>query len=205
MTTAFQTVFDYAESISINKKRKVAQTISREGVVRAVSLGGAIWEFEVNLPNGLSWQTFRPLIERMEALDRVSTATVKISNPKLNWLSGYQGDLRNITASIVVSYSTGSTVNIVSAPSLTAGFRFRSGDFIQLGANGRVYSVVNDVAWSTSTVTLNRPVTEATGTYTLFVGQDVTWSVRCVEFPQWDIYSRNQVSWSGPFRFAEVN
>lgn len=205
MTTAFQTVFDNAESISINKKKKVAQTISREGVVRAISLGGAIWEFDVKLPDGQSWTTYRPLIERMEALDRVSTATVKISNPGLNWLTGYQGDYRNVTASIVVSVTSGTTINVVSAPSLVSGFRFRSGDLIQLGSNGRVYSVVNDVAWSTSTVTLHRPITESAGTYTIFVGQDVTWRVRCVEFPQWNVYSRNQVSWSGSFKFAEVS
>lgn len=29
-------------------------------------------------------------------------------------------------------------------------------------------------------------------------------TVRCIEFPEWTIFSRNQVSWSGPFVFIEV-
>ena len=33
---------------------------------------------------------------------------------------------------------------------------------------------------------------------------DETYTVRCIEFPEWTIFSRNQVSWSGPFVFIEV-
>jgi hypothetical protein len=35
-------------------------------------------------------------------------------------------------------------------------------------------------------------------------GTNQSWTVRCVEFPDWTIFSRNQVSWSGPFVFVEV-
>lgn len=33
---------------------------------------------------------------------------------------------------------------------------------------------------------------------------DSSWTVRCVDFPEWTIFARNQVSWSGPFVFVEV-
>lgn len=33
---------------------------------------------------------------------------------------------------------------------------------------------------------------------------DQSWTVRCVDFPDWTIFARNQVSWSGPFVFVEV-
>jgi hypothetical protein len=33
---------------------------------------------------------------------------------------------------------------------------------------------------------------------------DDTYTVRCVEFPTWRIFARNQVSWSGDFVFTEV-
>jgi len=33
---------------------------------------------------------------------------------------------------------------------------------------------------------------------------DDTYTVRCIEFPEWTIFSRNQVSWSGAFVFIEV-
>ena len=35
-------------------------------------------------------------------------------------------------------------------------------------------------------------------------GTDSSWTVQCVEFPEWTIFARNQVSWSGPFVFVEV-
>jgi predicted subunit of tRNA(5-methylaminomethyl-2-thiouridylate) methyltransferase len=31
-----------------------------------------------------------------------------------------------------------------------------------------------------------------------------SWTVRCIQFPEWTIFARNQVSWSGPFIFQEV-
>lgn len=31
-----------------------------------------------------------------------------------------------------------------------------------------------------------------------------TWTVICVQFPEWTIFARDQVSWSGPFVFYEV-
>lgn len=33
---------------------------------------------------------------------------------------------------------------------------------------------------------------------------DDTYTVRCIEFPEWTIFARDQVSWSGPFVFIEV-
>lgn len=203
MTTAFQTVIDYAESISINKLKKVGQTISRDGVVRSVSLGGQVWEFEVKLPDGMLWTTMRPLIEKMEALDRTETGVIKINKAGHKWINGYQGNYAS-TASVVVNFTSGNTLSIVSGPVLTTGFRFKAGDLIQLGTSGKVYSVADDVPVASNTITTNRPIRDAAGSYNLVIGQSVSWNVICVDFPQWKLFSRNQVSWSGPFRFVEV-
>lgn len=200
MTTAFQTVFDNAESISINRRRTVAQTTARDGTVRTLSQGAQPWRFDVKLPDGPKWTDYRGLIERMEALDRVTVGTVKINNPGQSWLSAYQG---NSTTTMTATFVSGNTIALTGgqAPS---GFNFRSGDFIQLGASGAVYSVVSDVAFNSNTVTLHRPVREAAGSYTLIRGQDVTWSVICTNFPQWNIFARDQVSWDGSFQFVEA-
>jgi len=205
MTTAYQTVIDNAESISFNRRKKVAQTTSRDGTVKSTSLGGQIWEFEVTLPNGPKWSEYRPLIEKMEALDRITVGTIQINKAAHSWLTGYQGDLSSLS-SIVVSFSSGNTVTISSgATGLSAGqLRFKAGDLIQLGSSGKVYSVAADVAYNASTITLNRPVREAAGSYTLLVGQAVTWSIICVQFPKWTIFARDQVGWDGPFVFAEA-
>jgi hypothetical protein len=203
MTTAFQTVIDNAEAISFNRRKKVSQTTSRDGTVKSTSLGGQIWEFEVSLPNGPRWSEYRPLIERMEALDRVTVGTIQINNANHSWLTGYQGNLTSLSG-IGVTFTSGNTVTITSGASLGSGYRFRSGDLIQLGSGGSVYSVVSDVVYNGTTITLNRPVREAAGSYTLIVGQSVTWSVICVQFPKWTVFARDQVGWDGPFVFAEA-
>jgi hypothetical protein len=205
MTTAFQTVIDYAEELSINKKRKIAQTTSRSGVVRTTSIGGQVWEFSVKMPDGLAWTEFRPLIEKMEALDRVTTGTIQINKAGHSWITAYQGNLANVTA-VTVSYTSGNTLTITGgATGLSTGqFRFRSGDLIQLGTTGSVYSVVDDVAATGTTITVHRPIREVPGTYTLRVGQNVSWSVVCVNFPNWNLFARDQVSWDGSFVFVEA-
>jgi len=63
--------------------------------------------------------------------------------------------------------------------------------------------VAADVAYNSNTITLHRPLRDTAGTYTLLVGQAVTWSVICVKFPNWNIFARDQVAWDGPFVFAE--
>lgn len=202
MTTAFQTVFDNASSISFNRKKKVSQTVSRDGTVKAISLGGQLWEFEVKLPDGPKWTEYRPLIEAMEALDRTTVGQVQIDHAGLTWLSGYQGNLTTTTG-ITVSYSTGTTLTITGGASLGAGYKFKAGDFVQLGT-GSVYTVVSDVPYTSNTITVHRPVREAAGSYSLVVGPAVTWNVICVQFPQWTIFARDQISWDGPFIFAEA-
>lgn len=202
MTTAFQTVFDNASSISFNRKKKVSQTVSRDGTVKAISLGGQLWEFEVKLPDGPKWTEYRPLIEAMEALDRTTVGQVQIDHAGLTWLSGYQGNLTTTTG-ITVSYSTGTTLTITGGASLGAGYKFKAGDFVQLGTSS-VYTVVSDVPYTSNTITVHRPVREAAGSYSLVVGPAVTWNVICVQFPQWTIFARDQISWDGPFIFAEA-
>lgn len=202
MTTAYQNVINLAETISFNRRKKVAQTTSRDGTVKSTSLGGQIWEFEVKMPDGIRWSTLRPIIEQMEYLDRVTVGQIQFNRAGQEYIAGYQGNLTNITA-ITVSYSSGNTVTITGGATLASGYRFKSGDLIQLGT-GSVYSVVNDVAYNQTTVTLNRPVREAAGSYTLKVGANCVFNVLCIQFPKWTIFQRDQVSWDGPFVFAEA-
>ena len=205
MSTQFQTVFDNAQSINFNRRRRVAQTQARDGTVKATSLGGQVWTFEVRLPDGPLWTTYRPLIEQMENADRVTTTTVQINKAQHSWITGYQGSLTGNQLTNMVATTTNVTnqIQITSGgASQIGGYRFRSGDLIQLGTNS-VYSVVNDVPYDSNTVTLHRPIRESTGSYALSVGQNVSWNVICTQFPQWTIFDRNQISWSGPFVFVE--
>ena len=97
-TTAFQYIFDNAQSISIDRRAVTAQTISRDQTVRTVSRGGQIWRFTVRLPDGLRWSDARPYIEAIEAADRYTTGTVQLSNTGYtSWLTAYRGSATTTT------------------------------------------------------------------------------------------------------------
>ena len=124
---SFQWIVDKAESISINRKKMVAQTTARDGSVKAVSRGTQPLVFTVKLPDGLPWDTNKTNIENAEALDRYQTGTISISDAGMAWYYG--------------------------------------------------------------------------GT---MPGSPTTYTVICTSFPEWTIFARNQVSWSGPFVFTQV-
>ncbi len=124
---SFQWIIDNAETLSINRKKTVAQTTARDGKVRSVSRGTPPKRFEVKLPDGIRWTELKSNIEAAEALDRVSTAVITIPYAKFPWF-------------------------------------------------------YDNVA----------------------PGTDLSYTVICTQFPEWIIFARDQVSWSGPFVFVEV-
>jgi hypothetical protein len=197
----FQFVVDNAESISINRKKVVASTQARDGTVRAVSRGGQVWQFEVKLPDGPRWSDYRGEISKLEALDRVTADTIQINNAGQSWLIQYQGNAAN-AAAIAASWTTGNTITLTGGQA-ASGYNFRAGDFLQLGSSGSVYTVAADVPFNSNTVTLHRPIIDAAGNATLRVGSACVFSVICTQFPDWTIFARDQVSWSGPFVFVE--
>jgi hypothetical protein len=123
----FQWIVNNAETISVNRKRQVSTTTARNGIVRAVSRGTQPKRFEVKLPDGLAWSTFRSDIIAAEALDKITSATISIPYARFPWY-----------------YNN-------TAPA-----------------------------------------------------SDESYTVLCTDFPEWTIFSRNQVSWSGAFVFVEV-
>jgi hypothetical protein len=204
-TSAFQIIFDKASSIAINKKAVTAQTISRDNTVRAISRGGNIWRFDVKMPDGLAWSDIRGAIEAIDHADRFTAQTIQLNNPGYSqWLTPYLGSLGTTTGFTVTATQGSNQLTMTATPaSLSTGYYFKAGDVIQLGT-GRVYSVVNDVPFNATTITVNRPVLDVTGTYSLVVGPDVTWNVLCVNMPQWTIFAPNRVSWNGSFSFYEA-
>lgn len=200
---SFQFAIDNAESISIDTRAVVAATQSRSGHVRSISRGGSVWTFSVRLPDGPSWSEYRGDIARLEQLGRVSTAPIQFNLPGHDWIVPYQGNAANPAAITATVPATGNTITLTAGQAAT-GFNFRAGDVLQLGAAGQVYRVAADVPAGTNTVTLHRPLIDPAGSVLLRTGPDVVWTVRCVTQPLWTWFSRNQISWSGPFVFVEV-
>lgn len=200
MTTAYQEVFDRATSLSINKRRKVSQTQSRSGVIKTTSVGGQVWEFEVRLPDGPRFSDYRSIIQDMETLDRVTVGEVSIPQ---SYIAGTVSGL-GVSGTINVSATQGGTSLTVNSNTSNANFRLKRGDYIQLGSTGKVYSVTNDQTSLTSAIGVHRPILDATANYNLVIGNQVTWDVICVQWPNYTIFGYDQVSWSGPFIFVEA-
>lgn len=199
---SFQWIIDNAESISIDTKQVVGQTITRDGTVRSTGRGGQVWKFTVKMPDGPSWSENRGNIAKIEALDRTTTANIQINNSGQSWMVKYQGNAANAAAITATVPSSGNTITLTGGQA-ASGYNFRAGDIIQLGSTGHVYKVSADVASGNNTVTLNRPIIDSAGNVTLKVGPACTWNVVCTTFPNWNIFARDQVSWDAPFVFYE--
>lgn len=91
---AFQWVFDNAESISVNKRSVVGQTITRNRTVRAVSRGPGIRVFTVKLPDGMAWNEVASYIQAVDAADRFTKETIHVTNYG-TWITG--GDINPAT------------------------------------------------------------------------------------------------------------
>lgn len=202
---SFQYVIDSAETISMNRLKVVASTTSRDGTTRVVSRGGQVWQFEVRLPDGARWTDWRGKISQIEALDKVTSGTFQLNAAGHAWLSQYQGNSVNYTG-FEGGWTYGSTtLTLSTSPTTSSGYKFKAGDLIQLGSSGKVYTVAADVAYNSNTVTLHRPIVDATASgVSLRVGPNCVFTVICKEFPSWTLFARDQVSWSGPFIFSEV-
>jgi hypothetical protein len=98
---AFQWVFNNAESISVNKRSVVGQTITRNQTVRAVSRGTSPRRFTVTLPNGMRWTDVATYIQALDTADRFTKETIQINNSAYNgWMS--RGDISSSASYSVI-------------------------------------------------------------------------------------------------------
>lgn len=205
MANAFQSIVDLAESIGIDKRGVVSQTISRNQTVRAISRGGQIWRFDIKLPDGIPWTTMRPIIESIEQAGLYTPLPIQFNTAgTLPWFMKYQGDSVNYTGFVGTFTTNSTTLTLTTSPTTTSGFKFRVGDLIENdSAKSHVYSVVADVPYNSNTVILNRPYLTTGGSRPLLVGPDTSFRVICTSMPTYNIFARNQVGWSGSFTFSE--
>jgi len=202
-TTAFQTIIDYAQSISINKRGVVSQTVSRDNTIRSTSRGGQVWRFDVAMPDGIAWTELRGSIEALENADRHTNGNISLNTSGTEWFMNYQGNSVSTTGFEGNVIQGNTSLTLTSSPTTSSGHKFKAGDLIQLGGTGKVYTVVEDVPFNSNDVTLHRPVIDSTGSKVLTVGPDVVFKVICTNFPNWTIFARDQVSWDSAFTFYE--
>ena len=200
MTTQFQWIIDNCSDLQINKRAVVAQTVSRDQTIRGVSRGGNVWRFVVTPSPGIWWNVCRGNIEAMDKADRHSVTQINFATSGHEFIYGYQG---NVVGTQSMTYTQGSDTITVSGGAIGSGYRFKAGDLIQPTGSARVYAVVNDVPYNSTSVLLNRPILDASGTANAIVGKDCTWSVVCTQYPEYKIVAPGRVEWSSTFTFME--
>lgn len=211
---SFQWVFDNAESISVNKRPIVSQTIARDQRVRSISRGGAVWRFTVKMPTGMRWSTNRGYIEDIDSANLLNTETVTLPSASFDWYSGYRGSATS-TSTMTFKYNATQAASdttkfeLGNMPGAVGTVLFRAGDLIQPGTSKYVY-MIRDLTVKGSNpsqlVRVHRSILETPSdtAVTMKVGNEVSWSVICVECPTWTIIERDIVAWNGDFVFYEV-
>jgi hypothetical protein len=128
------------------------------------------------------------------------------NNPNLNYLFGYQGNATSLTG-LTSTYTQGSNVITIAGGTCPSGKKLVAGDILQFAGSNRVYSVVADVPYNGTSVTLNRPVLETSAaSIATTVGSNCNFAVICTSFPDWQFAGdgSKRIVWSGSFTFMEA-
>lgn len=212
---AYQWVFNHAETMTINKRGLVAQSITRDQRIRSVGRGGELWKFTIKLPTGLTYGANRGYLEALDVADRISVQTVNLNRPGYAYITGYRGDAPS-TSGLTLKYSAAMAATNTrqfeagTLPAIaSSAMVFRAGDLIQKTGSNYVYSVTADVArgsGSTVLVPVNRSIldTPSDTAAVARIGPAVEWRVICTQRPDWRLVSRDIIEWTGEFVFQEV-
>ena len=85
---SFQYVFNNCTTLSIDRLDTVAQTQSRNGIVKSVNRGTPKKTFTLRLPDGPFYADIKSDIEAMETLDRHTSSSISILYSKQPWYYG---------------------------------------------------------------------------------------------------------------------
>jgi hypothetical protein len=89
---SIQYIIDRAQSIEVDRKRLVGQTMSRSQRIKTAERNTAQpWRFSVSPPGVLLWNQARAAVEDIASGDRIQEYTVGFTRPGHNFIAGYQG------------------------------------------------------------------------------------------------------------------
>lgn len=103
---SFQFIFDNAETISVNNRPVVLQTITRNNTVRATNLGGAVKRYTVKLPDGIPYREISANITAAETLGQHTSANVTVT------LDGTVYDTGNVICTVFPNWTLFGAGNI---------------------------------------------------------------------------------------------
>jgi len=211
-----QSIVDNAVSISLNRTKVAAQSVSRSGIIKTSEIiSGIPFHFDIEMSQGLSYSANRELIEELDRIDIVEAGTIDIglTNPGLAYITEYQGDISSAELGDITLNGFGGDDIYMNTLSVTgSGTLFKAGDVIQPDTGYNYpYTVAVDVPYSASAnlvVQVHRPVIEQSA-YTFFgkglnVGVDCTYRVKMFKKPTYTILPHDRLVFNSSFKLVEV-
>jgi len=110
---SIQNIIDAAQQIEIDRRRVVAQTISRSQRIKTSERSSSQpWKFTVTPAGSMSWADSRGFMEVISLNDRVGEYSISLNNnSRMNYITEYQGNL-NSTQLGAITIQTASTASI---------------------------------------------------------------------------------------------
>ena len=163
---SLQQIINSSTNLQIMRPRMTAQQVTRSGRLISNTVDTARpWRFQVTYRPAKRYADARGLVEDLDYLDRSYTEDIDIgdTNPKLSYITGYQGDNPDATLTLTNTNEYSSEITIDYTGANNGGVLLKKGDYIQPGKTTGypyVYTVVADVLASSSsgtvTVTIHR-------------------------------------------------
>jgi hypothetical protein len=206
---SFQYFVNTASQIAIDNRPTVAQTISRNGMVRSVSRGNSVWRFTVTAASGPRYEDIKTRILDAKTTGKDTVFNLVFDHSGHEFLFDYAGDFTGTTRTVLVNPALYGFSTIRDAVPLASGtYKYRKGDIVEV--LGYVYEITADVVGTggSDAVPLHRPLilgnNFVAGNQTARLGTAARFSVKCINFPGFTIFGSRQVQWDGDFVFQEV-
>jgi hypothetical protein len=211
---SIQNIIDKAQQIEIDRRRVVAQSVSRSQRIKTAERSTAQpWKFKITPPASLPWTASRAIIEVIDLYDRVDEYEITLSNqPNLRYITAYQGKVNTAGLNGMSISSTGtSTITLTNLPTTAStAVVFAAGDFIQPENSRYPYTVTSPVLRGTNTtitLELNRNIITSEGVnligQNLKVGNSCTWRVIVAGLPTYQLIPMQRVQFTGDFELFE--
>ena len=215
-----QTLLNGATSLTIDKRKPTAVTISRGQHLKTQSRAPMVYKFVVGLNPGLRYDLDgnRGLLEEYDETGRTTEERVSLSNVSGSaYLMDYQGGLTGSDQSALqmtaATVAGGDEIVIdVSSTIATSGtVVVEKGDYIQPINSRYPYQATQQVlrgVGTTVTVRVSRAIISETGySYTgnsVVLGGNCKFTVKMVEQPTYGIIPGRYIQWNGDMALMEV-
>lgn len=197
---SLQAIIDSCDSIEIDRRRVIGVQSTRAEIFKTAETPTRNpWKFTVHHSGGLPYYKGRAILEQLDYIDRRTPEIITFSNnPKFSWMFRYQGILDSTQQSaLAVQSFTGNQLTLTNLPAVDGtiitenSLMFAKGDIVQIGSFYTPFTVTADVLrgnLDSITLVTHRPnfLSSVIGN-TLSIGNNVKWTVLCVNMPTYKI------------------